>query len=86
MPQIGASTMPAKAASMVPNTNTPRRKRGRLMPSARTISLSCDQMSPWKMNAPPICDGTGSTWSRVPHTRRIDSSITSAAPKVRSRP
>ena len=40
-PQIGASTMPATAASAVPSAKTNRRSRVRLMPSARTISESC---------------------------------------------
>ena len=40
MPQIGAMIMPAIAASMAPNTKTSSRSRVRLMPSARTISLS----------------------------------------------
>ncbi len=41
MPQIGAMITPAIAASAVPSANTQRRSRERLMPSARTISLSC---------------------------------------------
>jgi hypothetical protein len=41
MPQIGAMTTPASAASAVPSANTNSRSRERLMPSARTISLSC---------------------------------------------
>ena len=41
MPQIGAITTPAMAASATPRPNTNSRSRDRLMPSARTISLSC---------------------------------------------
>ncbi len=39
-PQIGAMTMPATAASAVPKAKTISRRRVRLTPSARTISLS----------------------------------------------
>ncbi len=49
MPQIGAITTPAIAARPTPRANTNRRSRDRLMPSARTISLS---WAPALMTAP----------------------------------
>ena len=39
-PQIGVNTTPAKPASPAPSPNTSRRSRVRLIPNARTISLS----------------------------------------------
>jgi hypothetical protein len=49
MPQIGAITMPATAASAVPSAKTPRPQARQVVAEARTISLSC---APALMMAP----------------------------------
>src|SRR5262249_38632143 len=61
-PQIGAMITPATAARPLPNANTSRRSRGRLTPSARTISLWC---------APALISAPYGVRSRNSHTRAM---------------
>ena len=73
MPQIGAITTPASAASATPSANTAERSRDRLMPSARTISLSC---------APALTTAPYGVFSRKNQSRPI---IRQAKPAAKKR-